>query len=108
MDRSANHHFTRREFGKLGTTLLLGLGCGFSNFFSPVSASETMHEARFYRKLEGDQVQCLLCFRQCVVSNGKRGFCRNRENRDGTYYTIVYGKPSALQIDPIEKDGAGQ
>jgi len=39
-----------------------------------------------------------------VVKDGHRGFCRNRENRDGTYYTIVYGKPSALQIDPIEKE----
>lgn len=104
MNHSTN--FTRREFGKFGTTLLMGLSCGslLSNVPSPAFASETMHEARFYRKVEGNQVQCLLCFRQCVVSNGKRGFCRNRENRDGTYYTIVYGKPSALQIDPIEKE----
>ncbi|UCH21540.1 MAG: AmmeMemoRadiSam system radical SAM enzyme [Deltaproteobacteria bacterium] len=49
-------------------------------------------------------MQCQLCFRKCVVSSGRRGFCRNRENRDGTYYTIVYGRPSALQVDPIEKE----
>lgn len=106
MDRSTNHCVTRREFGKLGTTFLLGLGCGslLSSSPSPAVASETMHEARFYRKLDGQRVQCLLCFRQCIVSNGNRGFCRNRENRDGMYYTIVYGKPSALQIDPIEKE----
>jgi pyruvate formate lyase activating enzyme len=67
-------------------------------------SSPKMHEARFYRKLNGNRVQCLLCFHKCVVSNGKRGFCRNRENRDGIYYSIVYGKPSALQVDPIEKE----
>jgi len=102
--------FTRREFDELGAKVLLGLGCASLlpwGFGTPTFAAETpqeMHEARFYRKLEGNRVQCQLCFRQCVVNNGKRGFCRNRENRDGTYYTIVYGKPSALQIDPIEKE----
>lgn len=87
-------------FGLVCTSLLSSLG----SFVSAEETSETKHEARFYQKLDGNRVQCQLCFRQCVVSNGKRGFCRNRENRDGTYYTIVYGKPSALQIDPIEKE----
>ena len=69
-----------------------------------MDSSQNMHEARFYRKLTGNRVQCLLCYRQCVVQNGKRGFCLNRKNRDGTFYTIIYGKPSALEVDPIEKE----
>lgn len=63
-----------------------------------------LHEARYYRKLEGNAVQCELCFRRCVVTDGNTGFCRNRVNRGGTYYTKVYARPSALQIDPIEKE----
>ena len=102
--------FTRREFGKFGAKVLLEVGCASLLSWESgksVLAMETpqeMHEARFYRKLDGNRVQCQLCFRQCVVKNGNRGFCRNRENRDGTYYTLVYGKPFALQIDPIEKE----
>jgi pyruvate formate lyase activating enzyme len=99
---------TRREFNRLGTKLLLGLGASLCSNTNPFvfaeDASEKMHEARFYSKLGGNRVQCQLCFRKCVVDSGRRGFCRNRENRDGTYYTIVYGRPSALQIDPIEKE----
>ncbi len=60
-------------------------------------------EAMFYKKVEGKEVQCLLCPRECVISDGKRGFCRNRENQGGNFYAIVYGKPSALEPGPIEK-----
>ena len=99
---------TRREFNKLGTKALLGLGASLCSNYSRLvfadDAPQEMHEARFYSKLDGNRVQCRLCFRKCVVDSGRRGFCRNRENRDGTYYTIVYGRPSALQVDPIEKE----
>ena len=60
-------------------------------------------EALFYKKLDGEDVQCLLCPRECVISDGKRGFCRNRENQGGTLYTLVYGRPAVVDIGPIEK-----
>jgi len=64
------------------------------------------HEARFYRRLADDAVQCELCWRRCVVRPGELGFCYNRKNVDGTYYSVVYGRAAALQIDPIEKEPA--
>jgi pyruvate formate lyase activating enzyme len=60
-------------------------------------------EARYYEKLEGKTIRCTLCPRECRVPDGSRGFCRVRENRNGTYYTLVYGQPCALHLDPIEK-----
>jgi pyruvate formate lyase activating enzyme len=60
-------------------------------------------EAMFYERVPKKEVQCLLCPRECVIPNGKIGFCRNRENRDGTLYTLVYGKPAVVDIGPIEK-----
>jgi len=57
----------------------------------------------FYKNVNGQNVQCLLCPRECVISDGKRGFCRNRENQKGKLYTLVYGKPSVVDIGPIEK-----
>jgi len=60
-------------------------------------------EAMFYKKEHDSTVQCILCPRECVITVGKRGFCRNRENRGGTLYTLVYGKPSVVDIGPIEK-----
>lgn len=63
-----------------------------------------MKEAMYYAKLEGKRVKCLLCPHRCVISTGMRGFCGARENIDGILYSIVYGKPVAIHIDPVEKE----
>jgi pyruvate formate lyase activating enzyme len=61
------------------------------------------HPAAFYRQLPDQMVQCQLCPRKCVVMAGGRGECGVRENRRGTYYSLVYGNPCAVHVDPIEK-----
>lgn len=66
-------------------------------------STQQFKEAMFYKKLDGKKVVCLLCPRYCIIANGKRGFCRNRENRNGKLYTIVYGKPCSIGKEPIEK-----
>jgi len=60
-------------------------------------------EARYYKKLEGGGIECTLCPRHCRVTDLERGYCGVRENRSDVYYTLVYGLPCALNIDPIEK-----
>ncbi|HJH31964.1 MAG TPA: AmmeMemoRadiSam system radical SAM enzyme [Methanosarcinaceae archaeon] len=60
-------------------------------------------EAMLYDKLSDGGVQCNVCSRRCVIASGKKGFCRVRENRDGTLYTLIYGTVSSEAIDPIEK-----
>jgi pyruvate formate lyase activating enzyme len=67
------------------------------------AAKPAAHEARWYHKLDRAQVQCDLCPRRCVIPEGKRGTCRVRENRGGTLYSIVYGKPCSVGREPIEK-----
>lgn len=68
------------------------------------SASQALTEAMHYERMDGESVGCRLCFRGCTIPEGKRGFCENRENREGTLYTLVFNRPCALQIDPIEKE----
>ncbi|MGE5892706.1 MAG: AmmeMemoRadiSam system radical SAM enzyme [bacterium] len=62
-----------------------------------------MKEAILYDKLPEGKVQCHLCAHECTIKNGKRGICFVRENRDGTLYSLVYGKLVSMNIDPIEK-----
>ena len=62
-----------------------------------------VQEARYYKKLEELKVQCELCPRKCTVADLERGYCGVRENREGDYYTLVYSRPCALHMDPIEK-----
>ncbi|MEM2193118.1 MAG: AmmeMemoRadiSam system radical SAM enzyme [Candidatus Methanomethylicia archaeon] len=60
-------------------------------------------EAYFYNKLKNNIVQCIICPRKCIVKPGSRGFCNTRENRDGKLYSLIYGRVSAMSVDPIEK-----
>ncbi|MCM8797244.1 MAG: AmmeMemoRadiSam system radical SAM enzyme [Candidatus Omnitrophica bacterium] len=62
-----------------------------------------MKEGLYYDKLEDKIVQCHICPRNCVIPEGKRGFCGVRENRGGLLYAFSYGKLVAVHIDPIEK-----
>lgn len=49
------------------------------------------------------KVQCELCPTECVLENYQVGGCRVRINKDGVLYSLVYGKPCAVHVDPIEK-----
>jgi len=109
---------TRREFLQkgLGAALAATLGLPLVTGCSP--ASETpepahtvptrtpveLREAMHYRRLKDGRVQCDICFRQCIVTEGRLGFCHNKKNVAGRYYSLVYGRPCALQVDPIEKE----
>lgn len=61
-------------------------------------------KALYSQKRKNKAVICRLCFRECIIPEGGRGFCRNRENIGGELYTLVYNFPCSLQIDPIEKE----
>jgi pyruvate formate lyase activating enzyme len=60
-------------------------------------------EASWYKKLPEGRVECQLCPRACQVADAERGGCGVRENRGGTYYTLVHGVACAVHLDPIEK-----
>ncbi len=62
-----------------------------------------LKEASFYERGTEGKVRCRLCPFRCVISAGKRGLCNVRENREGTLYSLVYGRLIAANVDPIEK-----
>ncbi len=62
-----------------------------------------MKEAMFYKKLKEKKVQCNLCPHNCVIEEDSRGKCGVRKNENGKLYSLVYNKPCAIQVDPIEK-----
>ncbi len=76
----------------------------FAPVFFSLFLTSSLREAMFYETLQQNRVRCNVCFRRCLIPEGKRGFCRNKENKKGRLYNIVYSKPSAVQIDPIEKE----
>ncbi len=37
------------------------------------------------------------------MHRGERGFCGTRVNHNGRGYTLAYGNPCAVNLDPIER-----
>ncbi|BAF58649.1 MAG: AmmeMemoRadiSam system radical SAM enzyme [Pelotomaculum sp.] len=62
-----------------------------------------MYEAFYYEKKEQKLAACRLCPKMCTIRDGRSGFCRVRQNRDGTLYAANYGKVTSCGLDPIEK-----
>ncbi len=62
-----------------------------------------MREAKFYKKINESTVQCRLCHHFCAIRNGEVGNCSARKNQNGKLYSLVYGYPVAINIDPVEK-----
>ncbi len=52
---------------------------------------------------KSQRVRCLACAHKCLLTNGKSGLCGVRKNEEGVLRLLVYNRPAALNIDPIEK-----
>ncbi len=103
-------HLTKREFLKFCGASFCLLSAANLVSFPKTSEAQIVKKgliktklSPYFTPLNGGEVRCELCPRRCHVSKGKRGFCRVRENRDGKYYSLVYGNPCAVHLDPIEK-----
>ncbi len=99
---------TKREFLRQCAFCAGGLAIGAyrPNWFSLPSNNDLgkfSKEALFYTKTAYG-LQCEKCPQGCLLlNNGDVGFCRNRVASDGKMYSIAYGNPCAVHIDPIEK-----
>lgn len=106
-DRITSRPLTKRDFIRC---CALGLGSMVLGFrkgapFGRFSADEPgkwSKEALFYTRTDGG-LQCTKCPHGCILAEGESGICRNRVNYNGRLYSIAYGNPCAVHIDPIEK-----
>ncbi|MBN1625525.1 MAG: AmmeMemoRadiSam system radical SAM enzyme [Deltaproteobacteria bacterium] len=57
----------------------------------------------FHYESNGKDVRCRICPNSCYLSPGDRSVCRSRVNIGGKLYSLAYGNPCSVNIDPIEK-----
>ncbi|MBL7160762.1 MAG: AmmeMemoRadiSam system radical SAM enzyme [Candidatus Aenigmarchaeota archaeon] len=108
---------TRREFVKKATVAAAGVGAGIyvaNSFFGARELSSTFmgtapeklwkwsKEGYHYIKL-GNNVQCQICPNECILEEGERSRCRVKVCKNGKVYTLVYGNPCSVNMDPVEK-----
>jgi pyruvate formate lyase activating enzyme len=69
----------------------------------PIVSPAALHEARWWEPAPDGRAHCFLCPRHCRLRAGQAGFCALRVNRGGRLYSLGYGAPAAVHVDPIEK-----
>jgi Pyruvate-formate lyase-activating enzyme len=57
----------------------------------------------YQEKVDENSVRCHICPHNCIIHEGKVGLCKTRVNKESTLYSIAYGNPCSVSIDPIEK-----
>ncbi|MFH1153486.1 MAG: AmmeMemoRadiSam system radical SAM enzyme [Pseudomonadota bacterium] len=70
---------------------------------APESLWKYAIKAMHFKSLPDNRTLCTNCPNQCLLSPGDRGICRSRVNLDGTLFSLAYGNPCSLDIDPVEK-----
>ncbi|ABW68235.1 AmmeMemoRadiSam system radical SAM enzyme [Desulfosudis oleivorans] len=88
---------TRRASGPSDIT-----GSVFKNS-APETPWKWSVEAFDYVKHADRSVTCAICPHECRLLPGDRGLCRSRVNIDGVLYSLVYGNPCSINVDPVEK-----
>jgi len=100
----------KRDFIKLGLMGACGAmtyTCGIPLVASnpsqpPAGLGKFSRKALFYTPT-AKGIKCLICPNECQIKPGENGECRTRLHYEGELYTIAYGNPCAVHIDPIEK-----
>jgi len=98
---------TKREFIKKGLLCTGGLFCagkafGINSFNSEGGLWKWSREAYFY-SVTPRGVKCGICPNGCTLRPGETSECNNRINYNDKLYSISYGNPCAVHVDPIEK-----
>lgn len=95
----------KREFLKYGLAATGALASGGMMGFSGGTAEKLWKWSKegMYWTTTPRGPKCLICPNECVIKEGETGVCHNRMNYGGKIYSIAYGNPAAVNIDPIEK-----
>jgi pyruvate formate lyase activating enzyme len=102
--------YTKREFIKLG---FAGAGCLAVDHCLAAKAMGSLgpadkelwkwsKEATYYTSTPRG-IKCKLCPQNCNIEEGELGDCKTRLSHKGKLYSVVYGNPCAIHVDPIEK-----
>jgi len=95
----------KREFLKCGLAATGALACSPLMGFSGASNEKLWKWSKegLYWSPTPRGTKCLICPNECVIKEGESGLCHNRVNHENKLYSIAYGNPCAVNIDPIEK-----
>jgi pyruvate formate lyase activating enzyme len=97
---------SKRDFIRKSLALSAGLVCG-PYVLRGVSESDPPQgiykRLAMYQEETARGIMCRICPNECVLKEGELSKCNNRKVHNSKLYTLAYGNPCSVNIDPVEK-----
>jgi pyruvate formate lyase activating enzyme len=100
------HKLSKRDFVKRSLALSAGLVCLPGKL---IIAENSYSDSGIYKRMAMFQeetargIMCRICPNECVLKEGELSKCNNRKVHDSKLYTLAYGNPCSVNVDPVEK-----
>jgi pyruvate formate lyase activating enzyme len=99
-------NITKREFIRRTLALSAGmvcLPCGMAIKGTSGRDESIYRKLAMYQEETARGIMCRICPNECVLKEGELSKCNNRIVYKSKLYTMAYGNPCSVNIDPIEK-----
>ena len=99
-------NISKRDFLKKSLAFSAGLICFPCGAITSEMSSE---EQGIYKKIAMFQeetargIMCRICPNECVLKEGELSKCNNRKVHNSKLYTLAFGNPCSVNVDPVEK-----
>jgi pyruvate formate lyase activating enzyme len=103
--KNDGNYISKRDFIRKCSALSAGLVCSPAGVvFDEESVDQSVYrkEAMFQEETARG-IMCRICPNECVLKEGEISKCNNRKVFRSKLYTMAYGNPCSVAIDPIEK-----
>jgi len=97
---------SKRDFLKKSLALSAGLMCfPCRPLFSEISSEKQVLNKKMamFQEETARGIMCRICPNECVLKEGELSKCNNRIVHDSKLYTMAFGNPCSVNVDPVEK-----
>ena len=97
---------SKRDFIRKSMAISAGMFCYPCK---RILSADPLEQKSIYRKLAMYQeetargIMCMICPNECVLKEGELSQCNNRKVFNSKLYTMAFGNPCSVNIDPVEK-----
>ncbi len=97
---------SKRDFLKKSLALSAGMFClpceSIVRGYSP-DQKDIYRRIAMYQEETARGIMCRICPNECVLKEGELSQCNNRKVYNSQLYTLAYGNPCSVNVDPVEK-----
>jgi pyruvate formate lyase activating enzyme len=104
--QNTKHNISKRDFLKKSIAFSAGMICFpcESVLSGMTSGNETIYKrVAMYQEETARGIMCRICPNECVLKEGELSKCNNRRVHNSKLYTMAFGNPCSVNIDPVEK-----